>query len=185
MSVDFYPLNKAIRMTDLFDGRLEKHGVREHQTENATPMSRCLTDGENFVWAYGGDDDNHPVMFTRYAGNYPMLILDAIVAEFDVELGGVDDIDPRRPRLNPPLEWCCDSKSFYLVADSIDDDDCEKASGYSIKFVGPDAGFGVNFPEPTGRDTYFGCDTLTEAHEYLVECAIEDGALPESLRGAP
>jgi hypothetical protein len=96
MSVDFYPLNKQIRMTDVFDGRLEKHGVREEQTENTTSTARCLTDGENFVWAFGSDDD--PVSFTRYAGNYPIPILAAIRAEFDVELGGVDDIDPRTAR---------------------------------------------------------------------------------------
>jgi hypothetical protein len=79
-------------MTDLFDGRLEKRGVREHQNEYTTPTSRCLTDGENFVWAHGGSDDD-PVSFTRYAGNNPLQILAAIRAEFDVKFDGVDDVD--------------------------------------------------------------------------------------------
>jgi hypothetical protein len=98
MSVDYYPLNKAIRMMDLFDGRLEKYGVREHQTERTAPTRRCLTDGENFLWVYGDDsDENEPASFTEYAPgpNNALTILDAIIAEFDVEIGGVDDIDPR------------------------------------------------------------------------------------------
>ncbi len=46
----YLPL-KPIRFTDLFDGKLEPFGVREHINEHTTASQRCLTDGNNFMWA--------------------------------------------------------------------------------------------------------------------------------------
>jgi hypothetical protein len=82
--------------------------------------------------------------------------------------------------LNPPLE--CDSyigggPVYSLDADFIDDDDCEKAFGYTIWDSGRQ--FHLFFPESSEREgaNYGPYDTLEEAHERLVEAAIEDGAL--------
>jgi hypothetical protein len=96
---EYFTINKPIRMADLFDGRLEKHGVQEHHSKNTTPQTRCLTDGENFVWA-GSDRDDLPVSFTRYRGNNANTILDAVAAEFDVDFSG--DADNIHYELNEP-----------------------------------------------------------------------------------
>jgi len=48
MSTDYAPFNK-IRPRDLFDGRLEKFGVREQLTDDTTETSKCLTDGRNWL----------------------------------------------------------------------------------------------------------------------------------------
>jgi hypothetical protein len=49
MSTHYAPFNK-IRARDLFDGRLEKFGVREQS-------SKCLTDVRNYLEVY--IDDGH------------------------------------------------------------------------------------------------------------------------------
>ena len=49
MSTDFITLKK-FRTSDLFDGRLEKFGVREHINDETAEHNRCLTDGRNYVW---------------------------------------------------------------------------------------------------------------------------------------
>ena len=55
MSTHFRPLI-PIRMADLFDGRLESLGVHEHHSKEATPNSKCLSDGRNFLWVYGNEE---------------------------------------------------------------------------------------------------------------------------------
>jgi hypothetical protein len=77
-------------MTDLFDGRLEKHGVRE-ATEYAAPTHRCLTDGENNM-PVSSNGNGVATWFSRYAGTDPTRILAAVHAEFDVEWGTLDDL---------------------------------------------------------------------------------------------
>ena len=56
MSTDYRLLRKA-SACDLFDGRLEEFGVREHvKPEATTETSRLLTDGRNYLWVYIDDD---------------------------------------------------------------------------------------------------------------------------------
>jgi hypothetical protein len=83
MSTSYY-IYETIPVTELFGGRLDKYGVRDGQSPNATADSKCLTDGENnYLWAYG----NPVAWFTRYFPNgWPEFILQSIATEFDVEI---------------------------------------------------------------------------------------------------
>ena len=51
-----YKTLKKIRFADLFDGRLERYGVREYNTERSNDHHRCLTDGFNHLWAYADEN---------------------------------------------------------------------------------------------------------------------------------
>jgi hypothetical protein len=104
MSTDFRPLT-PIRMTDLFDGRLEKAGVREQRSEETTSSRRCLTDGRNFLWAHC-NDEGLVSTFTRYGMNAPQRILRAISDEFDVGL--VSEHEPEFWGYETKEEWEAD-----------------------------------------------------------------------------
>ena len=52
-----YCLLRKVPACDLFDGRLEEFGVREHvNPETTTETSRLLTDGRNYLWVYIDDE---------------------------------------------------------------------------------------------------------------------------------
>ena len=80
MSTDYSPL-KQIRFADLFDGRLDRFGVREQLAEDeTTDTRRCLTDGNNYLWAFA-NEDGFASSFTRYMpGGAPGRILRAVGA---------------------------------------------------------------------------------------------------------
>jgi hypothetical protein len=84
MSTDFRT-EKKIRIADLFDGRLLELGVQEHRPSRDAD-GRCLTDGQNFLWA-SHDDMGAVVIFTRYAsyGN-PTYILETIAEVFQTRI---------------------------------------------------------------------------------------------------
>src|SRR6516164_9573068 len=85
MSTDYVPFNK-IRACDLFDGRLEKFGVREQLTDDTTETSKCLTDGRNWLWVYISDA-GFVGWFTRYFPNgAPGKILNAIAQTFETDI---------------------------------------------------------------------------------------------------
>jgi hypothetical protein len=83
MSTDFRLLQR-VRACDLFDGRIEEFGVREHVKPDATTKKRrCLTDGCNYLWVYI-DDDGFVSSLSRFAPNGdPSEILDAIAVALD------------------------------------------------------------------------------------------------------
>jgi hypothetical protein len=118
MSTDFQ-LKRPITATDLFGGRLDKHGVREHiakrqdMPEWATELEpgfalppeapgetqpgtmaqmRCLTDGTNYVWVEISKR-GFVAMLTRYGDSDPNAILDAIEAEFDTAIISEHEMD--------------------------------------------------------------------------------------------
>jgi hypothetical protein len=101
MSTDFRPLG-AIRMADLFDGRLESAGVHEKDAEWTTSDSRCLTDGRNFLWVYG-NEKGIVSWFCRYGMNAPQFILQAIQNLFDVDI--VSEHEPPSWGYNTTEEW--------------------------------------------------------------------------------
>ena len=81
MSTDLC-LVPQIRFADLFDGRLERFGVREHVADATDETSRCLTDGNNCVWAYR-NDQGYVACITRFApGGNPNKILAAVEEAF-------------------------------------------------------------------------------------------------------
>src|SRR6516165_10299375 len=103
MSTGYY-IYEAIPVTELLGGRLEKYGVRDAQSPNATDNSKCLTDGEdNYLWAYGNPVD----CFTRYLPNrYPGFILQSIATEFGVEIYSEHDlIDAAEEGAEAPKPW--------------------------------------------------------------------------------
>jgi len=47
----YYSLIKKIPGDDVFDGRLEEFGIREHiEPGQTTNTYRCLSDGHDYVW---------------------------------------------------------------------------------------------------------------------------------------
>jgi hypothetical protein len=89
MSTGYY-IYGPIPVTELLGGRLDKYGVRDAQSPNATDDSKCLTDGENnYLWAYGNPVNS----FARYLPNrYPGFILKSIATEFGVEIYSEHDL---------------------------------------------------------------------------------------------
>ena len=85
MSTHYAPFNK-IRARDLFDGRLEKFGIREQLTAGTTETSKCLTDGRNYLRVYI-NDAGFVGGFRRYSPNgAPGKILNAIAQTFDTDI---------------------------------------------------------------------------------------------------
>jgi len=103
MSTD-YALLKKIPACDLFDGRLEEFGVREHvKPDETTEKSRCLTDGRNYMWVYM-DDGGFAGSITRYAsGGAPGKILGAIAEAFDTDI--VSEYEPQFWGFDTQEEW--------------------------------------------------------------------------------
>jgi hypothetical protein len=103
MSSD-YRLLKNVPARDLFDGRLEECGVREHvKPEATTEKSRLLTDGRNYLWVYIGDD-GFVGRLTRYAPNgAPGKILNALANVFDTDI--VSEYEPQFWGFDTQEEW--------------------------------------------------------------------------------
>ena len=72
MSTYYAPFNK-IHARDLFDGRLEKFGVREQPTADTTEASKCLTDGRNCLWV--SINDRFTTAITRSPSHLARKIL--------------------------------------------------------------------------------------------------------------
>jgi hypothetical protein len=84
MSTSYAPL-KDIRAAELFDGRLEKYGIKEYLTSEATKRHRCLTDGLDYLWVLI-DEEGGVIDFTRYGLNDSSEILIAIADTFNTYL---------------------------------------------------------------------------------------------------
>jgi hypothetical protein len=79
MSIDFVP-NTRIAISDLFDGRLEKYGIR-----SATKKKGYLF-GKTGSLTVCCDDDDSIISFTSYDFSDPTSILIAIQNEFQTRL---------------------------------------------------------------------------------------------------
>jgi hypothetical protein len=103
MSTD-YRLLRRVPACDLFDGRLEEFGVREHvKPEATTEKSRLLTDGRNYLWVYI-DDDGFVHCLTRYAPNgAPGKILNAVAEVFDTDIAS--EYEPQFWGFDTQEEW--------------------------------------------------------------------------------
>ena len=101
MSTAYRPL-KDVLACELFDGRLQKFGVREHVNEDTSEERRCLTDGNNFLWLY--INDGLVSSLTRYAPNgAPGKILNAIAQAFDTDI--VSEHEPQFYGFADQAEW--------------------------------------------------------------------------------
>jgi hypothetical protein len=110
MSTNFAPLKKIVA-ADLFDGRLENFGIREHLTENTTKDWRILTDGTDNYLCVAVNDRDSVAYFTRYAGcNNPGHILRAIDQVFDANI--VSEHEPQY--------WGFETDEQLIAARSVD-----------------------------------------------------------------
>jgi len=102
MSTDFVTSQK-IRSLDLFDGHLEKFGVREHFNEHTNPDSlRILTDGRNYLHV-SIDDNGFVINLARFSLNAPGRILKAIAEAFDTEI--FSEYEPQFWGFDTDEEW--------------------------------------------------------------------------------
>jgi hypothetical protein len=119
MSTNYAP-SKKVRAGDLFDGRLEKYGVREQVTDAATETSRCLTDGRNCLWV-SINDVGLVSQFSRYGANAAGKILNAVADTFDTEIAS--EHEPHYWGFDTQEEWDAawdqmvkeDEERFYTV----------------------------------------------------------------------
>jgi hypothetical protein len=101
MSTNYRALDH-LSFHDVFNGQLERFGVREAASQRTTDGSRCLTDGSNFLWVYATPDG--VAGFTRYHPNgAPGAILAAIEEAFGIEI--VSEHDPRYYGYETQEEW--------------------------------------------------------------------------------
>jgi hypothetical protein len=109
MSTDFI-LNKTVSARDLFGGDLEKFGVREHIRPDTSERSRCLTDGRNYLWVYIAEN-GFVGCLSRYAGNAPGKILDAIAEAFETEI--FSEYEPQFWSFDTKEEWDAAMKEMH------------------------------------------------------------------------
>jgi hypothetical protein len=115
MSTRYRPLKK-IAASQLFDGRLEEFGIREHvQPGETTETITCLTNGRNYRWTirylFDGrnylsvyiDDDGFVFDFIRWGGNDPDNILKAVSLIFDTRIAS--EHEPQYWGFDTQEEW--------------------------------------------------------------------------------
>lgn len=99
MSTDYVPI-PDILFAQLFDGRLDKYGVREGLTANSEEKTRYLVGCDGFLQVHREPDGT--CSFTR-RGCVPWAIFDALVEEFKIEL--VSEYDYRYWGFATEEEW--------------------------------------------------------------------------------
>jgi hypothetical protein len=87
MSTHYRPL-PDIPFAQLFDGRLEKYGIKEEIAANSTEGRRYLTGRDGFLQVL--QEENGTCTFTR-RGCVPWSIFDALTEEFEIELVSEND----------------------------------------------------------------------------------------------
>jgi len=101
MSIDF-TFEKKVWFDELFDGRLEKYGIREKFAGDRTSLfSRVLTDGENYLWVYG--EGTVSCMTSYYPNGNPLKILKAIIKSFNTDI--YSEFEPQYWGYETQEEW--------------------------------------------------------------------------------
>jgi hypothetical protein len=113
MSTEWRPI-PDIPFAKLFDGCLEKYGIREVIVEDATERFRYLQGPDGFLEAFRGEDGT--CSFTR-RGVVPWTIFDAIAEEFEIEW--VSEYDYRFWGFATEKEW--DDWNNQLAKESEDE----------------------------------------------------------------
>ena len=84
MSTSYRPI-PAIPFTELFDGRLDKYGVREKAHADSTLRKRYLLGSDGVLEAYQNDDGTSS--FSRRSFTpVPWTVINALTEEFGIEL---------------------------------------------------------------------------------------------------
>jgi hypothetical protein len=105
MSTDYRPLKK-VRACELFDGRLEAFGVREHFNKETDATHRMLTDGCNYL--HVSIDENGCVEGLRryFPNGHPGKILNAMGEAFDTYIAS--EHEPQYWGFDTEEEWHAD-----------------------------------------------------------------------------
>jgi len=98
----YYAPSEKIDACSLFDGRLEKFGIREHVCVDTTHARRWLTDGRNYLWV-NINDAGLVDSFVRRGVNAPGKILDAIVDLFNTAI--FSEYEPQFWGFETQEEW--------------------------------------------------------------------------------
>ena len=98
-----YRALKTIRMSDVFDGRLARFNVREHQGDDTSPTHRCLTDGVNYLWVSCGEDGSMGCLTRHAPGGNPLPILECIAEAFSVDIAS--EYEPEFWGFDSQQEW--------------------------------------------------------------------------------
>jgi hypothetical protein len=86
MSTSFRPLS-PLRISDVFSGRLEKHGIHEHISQmHTTDTCRCLTDGQSGLWVFADEDGLVTTCLAGASWDLAEAIVAKIMREFGVEI---------------------------------------------------------------------------------------------------
>ena len=125
-----------LRFSAVFDGRMEKYGVRESTPENRSDMGRCLTDGEKCLWVY--EDRLEPdivcSLTRRFLNGVPAKILDAIEDEFDIRL--VSEYEPEYWGFATEEEWRrCEAEADRAWDTGIPNEFAERFYGQCWKYL--------------------------------------------------
>ena len=97
MSTD-YILSRNVKAQDLFGGRLDAFGIREHMTSNR----RCLTDGHNYLWVYMTHDGSVSCLKAQ-GPNVAGKIVNAIGELFEIDIFG--EHEPQYWGFDTQEEW--------------------------------------------------------------------------------
>lgn len=111
MSTYYAPI-PDISFDQLFDGRLEKYGIKEEIAANPTEGTRYLVGCDGFLQVHR--HENGTCTFTR-RGCVPWSIFDALTEEFEVEL--VSEHDHRYWGFATKEEWDNWNEQEYRVAE--------------------------------------------------------------------
>jgi hypothetical protein len=80
-----FGFSKEVAASELFGGRLEHCGIREHVSPETHERKRCLTDGRNYLWV-NINEDGLVSTVRRHGMNAPSKILTAIAETFDTDI---------------------------------------------------------------------------------------------------
>ena len=93
---------KLLRFADLFDGRLDRFGVTESIRKRTPDESRCLTDGNSFVWVYP-DSKGFAEFYTDFRFGSPERILSSVEEVFETKI--VSEYEPQYWGFETLEEW--------------------------------------------------------------------------------
>ena len=129
MSTSFRPI-PDIPFNQLFDGRLDKFGVREKAERDPTARIRSLVGSDGVLEAYKNDDGTS--FFKRRSFTpFPWSVLDALTEEFEAErrlssLGGL-----RRTQIHRPEQIAGSAAVRHREARTADNVACGRFAGAS------------------------------------------------------